>query len=113
MARRGRLRKGREFNEAYEQGTVSSGPFFVIRVRRNGLACTRAGYAVGKKLVPLATSRNQVRRRLREALRALELPAGLDVIVSAKRPATTAAYIEMETRLRSEATAALVRAGVR
>jgi ribonuclease P protein component len=109
QVRLGRLRKGREFDETYERGTVSSGPFFVVRVRRNGLDEVRAGYAVGKRLVPLATRRNFIRRRLREALRASELLVGVDVIVSAKRPVVDADYSRLTAELARELERAFVR----
>jgi ribonuclease P protein component len=109
QGRLGRLRKGREFDETYERGTVSSGPFFVLRVRRNGLDEVRAGYAVGKRLEPLATRRNYIRRRLREALRASDLPAGIDVIVSAKRPCVDAEYSRLARELGRELERALAR----
>lgn len=106
----GRLRKGREFDHVYEKGTVSSGPFFVIRALPNELDGARAGFAVGKKLVPLATRRNLVRRRLRGALRAAGVPGGLDVIVSAKSAAVGAEYGRFEAALARELALALERA---
>ena len=109
--RLGRLRKGREFDQAYSEGTVSSGPFFVIRVKPNGLQQSRVGYAVGKRLVPLATGRNVVRRRLRCAVVDAAVPAGLDLIVTTKQPAVAASYNELSAALKRELARALERAG--
>ena len=99
----GRLRKGREFDTAYSKGTVTNGPLFVVRVFPNGLDHNRWGFAVGKKLVPSAVDRNRVRRRLREAIRALEPArpgaAGFDGIVTAKARASHANWDQLVSEL--------------
>ncbi|MGE3074786.1 MAG: ribonuclease P protein component [Dehalococcoidia bacterium] len=88
--RLGRLRKGAEFDSAFSKGSVMNGPLLVVRVVPNELARSRWGFAVGKKLVPKASRRNLVRRRMREAVRSLDITAGLDVVVVAKAGALDA-----------------------
>ena len=80
----GRLRKGREFDRVYSEGTVFNGPLFVVRVVPNGLEESRWGFAVGKKLAPKAVVRNRTRRRLREGVRSTGAPGGLDSVVTAR-----------------------------
>lgn len=101
-ARLGRLRKGAEFDTAYAQGTVSSGPLFVVRTYEANAATPRWGFAVGKKLAPKAVDRNRMRRKMREAARECPLDAPLDVIVTAKAPALTASYADIRRNLASE-----------
>ena len=91
----GRLRKGAQFDTAFEQGTAFSGPLFVVRVRANGAGVLRVGYAVRKRLLPHATGRNRVRRRLRAATRAAGLPAGFDVVIVARGGAITASFEQL------------------
>lgn len=64
---------------------------FAVRVRANGLAGTRVGFATGKNLGD-AVTRNRVRRRLRVVLRTLgpRLVAGQDLLIIA-RPGAAAA----------------------
>lgn len=80
----GRLRKGREFDRVYAEGTVIGGPLFVVRVVTNEVSEARWGFAVGKKLAPSSVVRNRTRRRLREAVRFAEFPEGQDYVVTAR-----------------------------
>jgi ribonuclease P protein component len=88
----GRLRAGREFDTVFQEGSATSGPLFVVRARPNGSAETRCAIAVGKRIAPLATTRNRAKRRIRAALRELALPTGVDVVVIAKSGALDASY---------------------
>ena len=94
----GRLRKGREFDSAYSEGTVFNGPFFVVRVLPNDLGMERYGFAVGKRLAPSSVVRNRTRRRLREAVREVRAgtePGSADVIITAKARVLGASYREL------------------
>ncbi|MHC5005074.1 MAG: ribonuclease P protein component [Planctomycetota bacterium] len=90
--RRMRLRRAAEYEAVYAAGVRRHAGPLLIWSRPNGLDRTRR---VGK-----APVRNAVKRRLREAFRLhrLELPAGYDLVVSARRhdpesPSTYAALI--------------------
>ncbi len=96
----GRLRKGREFDLVYSQGTVIGGPLFVLRVRANDSAGARWGFAVGKKLAPRAVVRNRQRRRLREAARAVGTVQGWDVVLTARNRLLDASYADLVKQLR-------------
>lgn len=95
MKREERLRKGTEFDQAYSQGTVIGGPLVVIRVSANNVGHARWGFAVGKKIAPLATVRNLVRRRMRQAAGSLEWDESQDIVVTARREALGASYAEI------------------
>ena len=67
------FRTGRRVEGLYLQLIVTSGR-------------GRAGYVVGRKVAPRAVDRNRIRRKLREAVRALRAGlAGYDVVVRVKR----------------------------
>ena len=66
---------------------------------------TRCGYAISKR-VGKAVVRNRVRRRLREALRSLQVREGFDLVITARPEAAAATYWE----LREELTTLLKRA---
>ena len=99
------MRKGREFDSVYSQGTVFNGPLCVVRVVPNDLGVERYGFAVGKKLARSSVMRNRVRRRLREAVREVRRemePRGLDLIVTAKARLLTVDDGEMVRELRRQ-----------
>ena len=95
----GRLRKGREFDRVYSEGTVIGGPLFVLRVCQSEVSGSRWGFAVGKKLAPRAVVRNRVRRRLREAARLVSFPGGHDYVVTARPRLLDATFSEIVRQL--------------
>lgn len=99
MRREYRLRKGPEFDTVYAKGTVTNGPFVVLRVLPNDLGHPRWGFAVGKRLAKQSVRRNRLRRRLRECARLLAVTAGADVVVTAKAPAMSASAAELRSAL--------------
>jgi ribonuclease P protein component len=102
MDRAHRLRKGLEFDRAYREGTVVSGPLVVLRVILNGGGPTRWGFAVGKRISKRAVVRNRIRRRLREAARTLNVREGYDIVVTARAGALEADYGRLLKALRRE-----------
>ena len=92
MDRDHRLRKGQEFDRTYREGTVFSGPLVVLRVVSNGSGRTRWGFAVGKRVSKKAVVRNRIRRRMREAVRTLDVADGYDVVVTARNGSMEASY---------------------
>lgn len=95
----GRLRKGREFDLVYSEGTVIGGPLFVVRFRANASEANRWGFAVGKKMAPKAVDRNRVRRQLREAARHLDVATGYDLVVTARPSILNARFASIRTEL--------------
>jgi ribonuclease P protein component len=70
-----------------------------VAARCNDLPHNRYGFSVGRR-VGKATTRNLVKRRLREAIReiARELPLleGYDIVAVAQEPASAASYHELK-----------------
>ncbi|MBI2767285.1 MAG: ribonuclease P protein component [Chloroflexi bacterium] len=108
MAARRSLRKGEEFDTAYRQGTVVSGPLLVIRHRQTGSGDVRWGFAVGKRLAKRAVDRNRVKRRLVDIFRRIAIVPGTDIVVVARAGSVEASYAELQRCLE----AGLRRAGV-
>ncbi|MCX7993068.1 MAG: ribonuclease P protein component [Fimbriimonadales bacterium] len=110
LPRAGRLRKKREFEQAYQQGRrVSMGLFTMYVHARGDNAPTRVGFVVGRRF-GTHVQRNRVKRRLRAAARELwnHLPAGYDVVCVA-RTAVANAPIE---QIQQQMARALEQAGV-
>lgn len=80
----------RDFALLSQRGRVVFGPNATLRFRVSG-APTRVGFVASTKIFKTAVSRNRVKRRLREALRALRpnWPQGMDLLFIA-RPETLA-----------------------
>jgi len=103
-----RLHKGREFDTVYREGSVTSGPLFVVRHMPNNVGVSRWGFAVGKRLARKSADRNRIRRRLRECRRSLAVREGFDVVVTARGRVVEAPFGE----LRGEMERVLKRAGL-
>ena len=90
-ARDQRLRKSRDFVAARRHGKRWSSGLLMLLARPNGLAATRVGLSVGRR-VGNSVVRNRVKRRLREAARLADLPTGWDLVLVARGDAATADY---------------------
>ena len=101
------LSRPRDFATIQTTGTVRSHPLLVVRTLRTDLENTRFGIATGRKLGG-AVVRNRLRRRLREALRALapSFQPGWDVLIIARPALVNATHGEL-----TEAIARLLRRG--
>jgi ribonuclease P protein component len=85
---RARLVSERDYQRAYKTGSRARASTLVVVVAENGLAYTRAGLSVGKKVWKQAVRRNRVRRVFREAFRLsyAELPVGVDLVLIPAEP---------------------------
>ncbi|HEY3249385.1 MAG TPA: ribonuclease P protein component [bacterium] len=90
-----------QFKATFREGARGVGDHAVVYVRPNGLAERRIGVTVGRRFGN-AVRRNRLRRRLREAVRTLEvtLPAGVDVVCAPRANAATASFPELTFSLR-------------
>jgi ribonuclease P protein component len=99
--REARLRKKREFDAVFREGTKGVTRSLVLFAKPNGTDNTRLGLVVSKKHGK-AVKRNRIRRLLREAFR-LErptLPVGLDLVCIPRVGAFPDRLAEVRTLLR-------------
>lgn len=95
------LSRPRDFAALTSDGTYRSHPLLAARLRRTDLEVTRFGLATGRRLGN-AVVRNRIRRRLREALRAMS-PAfrpGWDVLLIARPGLVDAGHETLVVALR-------------
>lgn len=94
--RRARLTDSAEFEKVYRQGRAYRGKVLAMHAFPNDVGVARLGLSVSRK-VGTAVVRNAVRRRLREIfhaeLRGLDIE--LDLVVSARPPASQASFQEL------------------
>ncbi len=95
-----RLRKTRDFALLSQKGRVVYGPFFTLRFRQSEEA-TKIGFVASTKIFKRAADRNRAKRRMRAALRALEVswPRNVDLLFIAKREVITVQFEEIKTQV--------------
>lgn len=87
-----RLRKNSEFQRVRQQGRSIASRLLTLAWMPNTVAQLRVGFVVSKRVSKRAVDRNALKRRLSEAVRPLlpDLPAGWDIVLSARRETCTA-----------------------
>ena len=95
------LSRPHDFAAIQERGTNRSHQLLTARVLRTDLELTRFGLATGRALGS-AVTRNRIRRRLREALRAMASAyrPGWDVLVIARPASVDAGHETLAAALR-------------
>ena len=95
-----RLLRRLDFQRVYKQGQRRSASLCTVFYQPNGLAETRLGITVPKRL-GTAVLRNRIKRRIREVFRLhrQELPGGWDIVLNPRPGAATAAYPVLEREL--------------
>jgi len=103
MRREQRLRRGVDFERVRANRKSWAHPLLVCYERSRGdTDSTRLGIVVGRRVGKAAT-RNRVKRRIREAARALypQLLTGHDLIVIARQPSASATLADLSVALES------------
>lgn len=87
LPKENRLKKKKDFNRVTTRGQQVSGSFLILKFYSNELDLTRVGFVVSKKVSKKAVLRNQVKRRLREAVRAelAQIRTGFDMVFFTRR----------------------------
>ena len=95
-----RLRRKKDFDAAYARGRRMGDGFFAVTATHNDAGAARLGMAVAVRTAGNAVARNRLRRIIRESFRVHqhELPA-LDIVVSARPPARSAAAAALHASL--------------
>jgi ribonuclease P protein component len=95
------LKKNYEFARIYGKGKFFPGKYLVLYLMKNRMEINRLGVSVGKKIGKSVT-RNRVKRLIRESYRHWEpyIPAGFDIVITARSVETEYSYAEILKELR-------------
>lgn len=83
LPRANRLKKKKDFERVFKKGRSFKEDFLYLKIRENNLKSSRFGFMVSKKFSKKATTRNKIKRRLRELIR-IKLPKikkGIDGVI--------------------------------
>ena len=92
------MRRRADFDRVFQRGRHNSGRLLAVRSISNEQDLTRYAFAISKR-VGKAVTRNRVRRRLREILRAQAVGEGFDVVITVRPEAAQATFWELKTEL--------------
>jgi len=90
------LTKPQQYALVYSKGSSWVSELVVMRALPNGLALSRFGFSVSKR-VGKAVTRNRVKRLLREILRVLPVKSAWDVVFIVRPAAATADYSTLKS----------------
>ncbi|WP_108667545.1 ribonuclease P protein component [Euzebya rosea] len=94
-----RLRSGREIRAVFDARNAMGTATLVVHGRPSDPTHECRATVVAGRRVGGAVQRNRAKRRIRAALQAADLPPGMDLVVTAKPPAVTAAFADVRKDL--------------
>ena len=84
-----RLLKASDFKEVFDSNRIKvAHPAFLLLAKPTSFSQSRLGLVVGKKNIPTAVGRNQVKRVVRETFRRQQFLLSLDIVFLARKDAT-------------------------
>ncbi len=103
LSSKNRLRQQKDFDNVYKRGRAVHGPLFNLRFVANSLDLNRYGIVVSKKTEKLATRRNNVKRRVRAAVRDSigQIANGRDIVILVKKAALASKPDELKREIYS------------
>ena len=99
MRKKYRLRANADFHRVRRDGSTWAHPLLVLSALPNQLSYSRFGFVVGRR-IGKAVQRNQIKRRVREAVRMRvqrdEIREGWDIVFIARHPIQTSSFQQVD-----------------
>lgn len=94
-----RLKKKKDFDRIFKKGIGFKEDFLIFKMAKNNLGNSRFGFIVGKTVSKKATSRNRLKRRIRDLVRVRlkEIKEGIDGVFIARPGLENRGFREIET----------------
>lgn len=101
LKRINRLQSPELFKDVFKTGNQITNKLFWIIYKKNNLSYPRIGIIVSKKISKLATTRNNLKRKIRNSARELlpYLIKNLDLIIVAKKPILNTKFVDIKESL--------------
>ena len=98
MKKQNSLTKKKDFEQVFKQGRGYRRNFLYLKIKNNDLEFSRFGIIVSKKISNKAVVRNQIKRRIREAInnREEKIKKGMDVIIVALEDIKSKKFVEID-----------------
>ncbi len=79
-----RLKKKKDFERVFKKGKSFKEGFLTLRLLKNDLEITRAGFVIGLKVSKKASLRNKIKRKLKRLVkeRLSQTAIGLDIVLT-------------------------------
>lgn len=100
MKKKYRIKKSNEIDAIINTRKSFGNSFFVIYYKENNLNQPRFAISIGRKFGK-AVLRNQIKRRIRYAIRQIENTQNYDYLVVVKRNASSLSYQEIEKNIKN------------
>lgn len=102
MLKKNVLRRQKDFDSIYKRGKSTGDKYVVVFFKRNNLSYSRLAYLASKK-VGNSVQRNRARRLMKESMRLsdMELPAGYDFVIIARKTIGIAKCQDVQRSLES------------
>ncbi len=95
-----RLKKRKEINKVFKEGKSADNDLMIVKAIQNNRDVSRFAFIIPAKIFKRAVDRNNIRRRLREAIREgiNEIKEGYDIVLIAKPGIKKSKFEEIRER---------------
>ncbi|MBI2451104.1 MAG: ribonuclease P protein component [Parcubacteria group bacterium] len=100
LARRNRITEKKDFDNVFQRGRIFKSGFLILRYSPNYLPESRFGFIISTKVSKKSTLRNRLKRKMREAARAIlkssAFSKSFDIVISLTPEAAKANFKDIQ-----------------
>ncbi len=99
LPKKRRIKKKKDFDDIFKKGKTIKNAFFIIKIKSNELSFSRFAFIAPSKIFKKATERNEIKRRVVEAIKSVSVLDGYDVVVLIKEDVKRSSYKEIKNKM--------------